>query len=323
MQFVETNAQLITCNNPVTLVELVGRTCYKSEDKITEDSARGFVERLAKSHHFAMLEHGWVDFEITGIDNLPPELEHIPWGVYTKKYVVESDLKQKAYHYLTLSLSHLYQFAEGRDYDLDAFGKHLMEGMWNCFFDKFLNPIGGQLECTSCGVSIKLLDSIADMKMLTVADFTKHKHYSFRFTCDRGVSHELVRHRMAMGQESTRYVAYDKEKFGAQVVFIPPADWEDWTDEEKEVFESGCKQSEIHYMKLRNMGKTPQQARAMLNNALKTEVCMTGSIDQLTHFFDVRSIGVTGAPHPDMKKVADIAIAQFEDQKNKDLEIFW
>ena len=65
---------------PYQFVEKIGRTCYKSEDKITEDSARGFVERLAKSHHFAMLEHGWVDFEITGIDNLPPELEHIPWG---------------------------------------------------------------------------------------------------------------------------------------------------------------------------------------------------------------------------------------------------
>ena len=214
MKFLECEAILIQEDNPIILVEKVGRTCYKSEDKITEESARPFVEGLAKRHHFAMLEHGRVHFEITGIEHLPFALAHIPYGVYTPKCY-----RGEVYHYLTLSMSHLYQFAEGRDYELDEFGKHLMEGMWNCFFDTYLNPVsagdGVSEGCTSCGVNIRVIKKLEDMVDYSIADFEKHHSYTFRYICDRGVSHELVRHRVALGQESTRYVAYDKAKYGA------------------------------------------------------------------------------------------------------------
>ena len=76
-------------------------------------------------------------------------------------------------------------------------------------------------------------------------------------------------------------------------------------------------------MELRNMGKSPQQARAVLTNGLKTEVVMTAFVHQWVHFYDVRSVGVTGAPHPDMKKVADKGAALFEAARSKDMEYFW
>lgn len=322
MKFLECEAILIQEDNPITLVEKVGRTCYKSEDKITEDSARAFVEGLAKRHHFAMLEHGRIHFEITGIEHLPFALAHIPYGVYTPKCY-----RGEVYHYLTLSMSHLYQFAEGRDYDLDEFGKHLMEGMWNCFFDTYLNPVSGDdgvsSACNSCGIHIRVIKNLEEMVDYSIADFEKHHSYTFRYICDRGVSHELVRHRVALGQESTRYVAYDKAKYGAQIVFIPPADYDEWSDEEKAVFERSCKQAEENYMELRNMGKSPQQARAVLTNGLKTEVVMTAFVNQWVHFFDVRHFGVTGAPHPDMKKVAERGYQLFDEARSKDMEYFW
>ena len=140
------------------------------------------------------------------------------------------------------------------------------------------------------------------------------KRVTVRFITDRGVSHELVRHRVfSFAQESTRYCNYSKDKFGNELTFIEPT----WYDEAEPVikssFESFLKYSEDAYLDLLDHQYTPQQARQVLPNALKTEICMTGFVDSTgwIHFFDLRALDKTGPAHPDMKALACPLYAEF------------
>lgn len=140
-------------------------------------------------------------------------------------------------------------------------------------------------------------------------EIREHCYFTLRFTCDRGVSHELVRHRPASyAQESTRYVNYSKEKFGnGDIKFIIPADYDNWADVCKDTFNDALVTAEANYNKLIENGATPQEARAVLPNAVKTEILFTANVRELNHFFELRYFGTTGAPHPDMQKVAKMA----------------
>ena len=139
-----------------------------------------------------------------------------------------------------------------------------------------------------------------------ICEPTEHheKRITAKFTTDRGVSHEIVRHRtMSFAQESQRYVGYDKERFGNEIVFVKPH----WYDEEFPAcltWIEGLKEAEKKYMELREAGLKPQDARGVLPNATKTEIIVTGFESDWKHFFDLRATGTTGAPHPDIKKLA-------------------
>lgn len=129
------------------------------------------------------------------------------------------------------------------------------------------------------------------------------EHYSFsvKFIVDRGVSHEIVRHRVAsFAQESTRYCNYGKS---GDVVFIKPLFWENGSIEYNE-WASACEMAESYYLSLLELKATPQEARSVLPNSLKTEVVMTANLREWRHFFKLRAVGVTGAPHPQMREVA-------------------
>lgn len=181
-------------------IERVGRTCYKSEDKITEFSAEAFVRGLIKRGHEAMIEHGSV---------------------------------------------------------------------------------------------------------------------TLRFINDRGVSHEEVRHRIAsFGQESTRYCNYSKDKFDGEVTYI---DIERGMELDATVsklpFEVklaiihewmvACLDAERHYMRMLELGATPQIARSVLNNSTKTEICVTMNFREWRHFIRLRN---DPAAHPQMREVAQQAL---------------
>lgn len=129
----------------------------------------------------------------------------------------------------------------------------------------------------------------------------EHASITVRFVCDRGVSHEIVRHRLASYcQESTRYCNYIKEEFGKEITFIQPSyleygrrGWELWA--------LACEQAEKAYFDLLNWGCTPQEARAVLPNSLKTEVVMTADLREWRHFLKLRT---APAAHPQMREVA-------------------
>lgn len=263
-------------------IELAGRTCYKSEDKITPDSARGFVERMIKSGHGAMLEHGTVYLKIL-------ESNADSYTLFGNKYS-KSEIAEE-YVYITTNLRVL----------VETGNLHLMDYL-----------------CTP----------------------TKYheKRITVKFVCDRGVSHEFVRHRVfSFAQESTRYCNYSKDKFGNEVTFIKPLWLDDYDNGEyntyADVFYRSLRSAESYYFGLlkkwnnkipdkryktgfRNNPWTPQQARAVLPNALKTELVMTGFVSDWQHFFDLRALGKTGAPHP---QAAELAIPLYEELKKRNL----
>lgn len=128
------------------------------------------------------------------------------------------------------------------------------------------------------------------------------EHYSFsiKFICDRGVSHEIVRHRVAsFAQESTRYCNYSKDKFGNELTFIKPWFW----DEDSEMFNDWKKvisYAEFKYLNLIKVGATPQEARSVLPNSIKTEVVMTANLREWRHFLKLRT---AQAAHPQMREL--------------------
>lgn len=135
----------------------------------------------------------------------------------------------------------------------------------------------------------------------------EHEKLTARFICDRGVSHELVRHRLASySQESTRYCNYSKGKFGGELTFIEPCFWGQ-EDDRRDIWVFGMHLAEQTYKTLLEEGATPQEARSVLPNSLKTEVVMTANLREWRHFFRLRC---APAAHPQMREVAEQLLAQ-------------
>lgn len=256
-------------------IELCGRTCYKSNDKITEASSEPFVNGMIDSKHYAMLEHGTVYLKkrILGFDDIL--LHKYLTNKYSKAFIVNDVV------YITTNY------------------RVIIENSWNRDLKYLCNP-------------------------------TEHheKRITVKFVCNRQVSHEFVRHRVfSFAQESTRYCNYTKDKFDGQLTFIKPC----WINEEYVPGEyKGSDQFivlieylenvESTYNFMINSGWKPQQAATVLPNALKTELIMTGFVSDWKHFFDLRAIGTTGAPHPQAKELAEPLMNEFINLKYIDYE---
>lgn len=138
----------------------------------------------------------------------------------------------------------------------------------------------------------------------------EHFNITVKFICDRGVSHEIVRHRMASYcQESTRYCNYSNDSFGGEITVIRPnflvegtEGWQYWRE--------ACLTAERRYFELLNFGCTPQEARAVLPNSLKTEVVMTANLREWRHFFKLRT---AQAAHPQMREVATLLLRRMQE----------
>lgn len=158
----------------------------------------------------------------------------------------------------------------------------------------------------------------------------EHVYVTIKFICDRGISHEIVRHRIASyAQESTRYCNYSKDKFDNELTFIEPSFWNDYDENminkpntylyEKWQYArwaKACKSSEKIYLDLIEEGATPQEARSILPNSLKTEIMMTINLRSLRNFLKLRT--AKGA-HPQIK---ELAIPLLNELKNKIPVIF-
>lgn len=288
-------------------IEIAGRTCYKSEDKITRDSAEKFVERMVKSGHGAMLEHGTV------------------------------------YLFLTMSSRQQYFKYCSNPYSVANSTGEAEKGTWNGFVTTNYRVL----------VENGWLD---DLEYICNPGKEHEKRITVRFVCDRGVSHEFVRHRVfSFAQESTRYCNYSKDKFGKECTFIIPSwlalseggyKWEDqnplltaglsveeagyddssdlWFEDndgdfieykrhylnwqETETFMHSLQVSEQLYLELLDRGWKPQQARAVLPNSLKTELVMTGTTKQWEGFFELRD---ANSAHPQARELAEPLHAEF------------
>lgn len=136
----------------------------------------------------------------------------------------------------------------------------------------------------------------------------EHEKISVKVICDRGVSHEIVRHRIASySQESTRYCNYNKNQFGNEITVIKPLYWKR-DSREYQVWKEAMEMSEKAYMDLIELGASPQEARSVLPNSLKTEIVMTMNLREWRHFFDLRT---SERAHPQMKEIACLMLDEF------------
>ena len=158
-------------------------------------------------------------------------------------------------------------------------------------------------------------DWLDDLKYVCEPTEYHAKRVMVRFICDRITSQSIVRHRtMSFAQESTRYCNYSKDKFGHELVFIEPS-WEFPTSDTvnvRERFEAMLNEAEANYMELIALGCKPQEARSVLLSSIKTEIIVTGFIDDWKHFFELRC---DNAAHPDIRKLALDLQKQFRDRE--------
>lgn len=260
-------------------IELCSRVCYKSEDKITPDSSTKFVDRMIKSGHMSTLEHG---------------------TVYLYREFDSNKLAEQDYHGWT-------QIYVDNPYSVISM-VYRTDGVYQVYVTTNYRVI----------VENRLED---DLQYMVDQPMDGHeRRYTVRFVCDRGVSHEFVRHRhFSFSQESTRYCNYSRDKFDGVSFIIPewysesyrrlvkrddlPDNFDKHLEIRKQVdiFEDHLKDCEDVYLELLSKGCKPQDARAVLPNALKTELIMTGFASDWEHFFSLRD---NSKAHPDAYKLA-------------------
>lgn len=137
----------------------------------------------------------------------------------------------------------------------------------------------------------------------------EHFSFSVKFVCDRGVSHEIVRHRLAsFAQESQRYCNYGKDD---QVTFILPSQFK-YRSPEFQEWSKAMQEAEKHYLHLIDEGVPPQMARTVLPNSTKTEIVMTANLREFRHFFKLRAADATGAAHPQMKELTQPLLTELK-----------
>lgn len=256
-------------------IERTGRVCYKSEDKIMENSAKPFVDRMIRSQHYAMLEHGTI------------------------------------YLHLTMSSKQQYSKYCNNPYSKANSTGEFEKGTWNGFVT------------TNYRVLVEN-NWLKDLQYLCEPTKYHDKRITVHFVCDRAVANEFVRHRVfSFAQESTRFCNYSKNKFDNELTFIIPC-WLNIKERENyhhygdqiedaalDEFLCALQNAEISYLNMIACGWKPQEARVVLPLSLKTELIMTGFVSDWKHFFDLRALGLTGAPHPQAKELADPLMDEF------------
>lgn len=293
-------------------IEKIGRTCYKSEDKITDTSAEAFVRMLAKNKHWAMLEHGtvymlvpipsWTNLR-TYCSEQSISLAFIKHSSYDESHYIVSGSFRSFRDLFVAYLDLMEKKAASPHYEIETILSALY-AKYPVFYEEFEKAAG---KIGTTGNTIDFLSRIEIEDNNNLPDSTKMRHltHTVLFVCDRGVSHELVRHRpCSFAQESTRYCNYGNDKHGNQITVIEPFFYaEPGREKEYEIWKKSCEVAEKSYMDLLAIKRSPQEARSVLPNSLKTEIIMTATEDEWQHIINLRAIGTTGAPHPQMKEI--------------------
>ncbi|MDD7592990.1 MAG: FAD-dependent thymidylate synthase [Peptoniphilaceae bacterium] len=137
----------------------------------------------------------------------------------------------------------------------------------------------------------------------------EHEKLTVKITCDRGVSHEIVRHRLASySQESTRYCNYTKDKFGNELTLIRPSFWAE-DSAAYEIWKAQMASAEQAYFALIDAGAKPEEARTVLPNSLKTEIVVTMDLREWRHFLKLRG---SAAAHPQIREIVALMLPEFQ-----------
>ena len=316
--------------NMLKHIEICGRTCYKSENKITDTSYETFVNNLIKSKHGAMLEHGTV-YLIIPVGTPVDDIQYI-W-----KMDIVNFFQNNKYSVVKKEVVNQTTAVEIKGYGMKTQASatfYYITTNWRVIIKnenfKILKYIGS---LKSENESLK--DSI--LQWITPPTNKHEKRYTVKFTYHLAVARDVNRHRVqSIGEESTRYCNYSKEKFGAELNIIEPI-W--FTDDEKEIihnenehmnFRDMCdhiakgvdkaSMEQVDYWLFANMACeyaymmnttqfgeknwTAQKGSLILPLDTKTESVHTAFVSDFCHFFNLRALGTTGAPRPSAKEVA-------------------
>ena len=281
MKLMESSVQIIEEKDPYKMIELAGRTCYKSEDKITENSAKEFVDRMIKLGHGAMLEHGTIYLKIdkTEDGHLPPARLYWSDGNHKKYTKVR---KHGNSIYVTTNLRVIVE-------------------------NNRLDDLQYQVEPTEHHEKRITAKFICDRGVSH--EFVGHRVFSFAQESTRYCDYSKDKFRNDITYIIPSWLDLPEGKY---------SDWDnDWCDvselkllypevdnlsDPANCFLQSIKNAEYYYFMLINRGWKPQQAGQVLPNATKTELVMTGFESDWEHFFELRC---SGAAHPDAKKLAD------------------
>ncbi len=305
------------------LIEICGRTAYKSEDKITEDSARSFVLMLKKHGHLSVLEHSNAVLGIEENVFRSPASSTPPIETFRQSLVDRLEARNGYHRFAPIPSST--GFAMGGNYRswIDTVGYlRDREPRYACFFQKHLNHFYPNLfeapEASFEGPEyrVSLLREEEQMGILKQDPDSDLPVFVFKFICDRGITHEVVRHRvLSFTQESTRYVNYGNK--GMTVIL--PEELEPFFDAEKGSFtahnplvEMWIQRAETifkWYQEDLERGLKPQTARDILPNLLKSEIMVSGRWSGWRHFIALRD---SKQAHPRIRFIAQEVRKYFE-----------
>ena len=346
MKVIKQSAELLYSNGageqvPYNIqVERAARTCYRSQDKITDGSSDKLLERLIKHNHYAMLEFGTVAMHVRSADLCRMLTDTIGTGSYPGvRKTAHIPIKNQNHEILSGNIRGIISTLVGA-YSEAAY----------CSMDYIVITAALHELCTIPGVkrvvlamrpdhekewadsrgsvgakfrALNFLDVRAERNNMCEVERLAHTYATIRFITDRGVTHEMVRHRMcSFAQASTRYISYAD---GRMEVILPvwchdnlvnpnvdedegvKGNLETFTEEIKvpiqdAIWLSSCCVTEDNYaMLMDGYNWSAQRARTVLNNSLATEIVVQANLEQWNHMLAQRSVGTTGTPHPQMQ----------------------
>lgn len=299
-------------------LERIGRVCYKSEDKITDESCIKYLQNIRDRKHWAMLEHyifvfyipEWIYRDIydtlEAYDSDPDHSDKINFIRVTDAGIVDGSSDNR--YILSASATALNYLWGCKPYNENDRGLGITEVclfMMERFPEIMKKPETFEIDEYSYDEDIRFI-SRDEMKSMDRDIRLIHDFMSVKFTVDRGVTHELVIHRPpSWAQESTRYCNYSVGKYDNQITVILPFFFDTGFGEGSNslVYESwkhSCEVAEAEYLQLLKYGATPQQARSVLPQSTKAEIVMTARLNEWRHFFDMRA---EEHAHPQMREV--------------------
>lgn len=281
----------LDAESPAVRIERCGRLCYKSEDKITEESAPQFVRKIIKHGHNSVVEMAVVTLEID-VD-LESQAGHF-FAAQPRFFQIDRPEKKKLL--VTGSMRAFRElFMEYGKLKVVKAAAEFLAGRYPLFFEDLL-PKHGLLP--QQGIEVKKVP-LEEVDRFTTDLKAKHRYIAVKLTVNRAVSHEIVRHRpCSFLQESQRYCRYSNEKFGSQVTFIKPMFYKEGTPEYKQ-WQKAMTETENIYLQLLKTS-TPQAARTVLPNSCKTEIIVYANLLEWFHIFRLRT---SKGADPSMREV--------------------
>ena len=284
----------LTAEGRLEHIERCGRVCYKSEGKTKSGSASAFVASLIKRQHESVLEHAWITLEVEreeANDTLRAIAEALKAGY--QNFIRFTPSRVGA---VVSGNARAWRFLMTRMLDMFGILPHSYQAFVRDNPDLFAElDIPVAYDETLPSVEI-------DPAGLRYKERLVHEAFTIKFICDRGISHEIVRHRVASySQESTRYCNYSKDQFGGEISVIEPWGCEDWPSDVYTAWTSAVCDAEKAYIDMLKAGIPPQNARDVLPTCLKTELVMTATCDEWIHFLTLRG---SEAAHPKIRELA-------------------